>query len=283
MNELKKERLLDLLSERASYGNTRENERELGDLFLTFPELANDDTFDLTATVISLTAINADEPMPAHLKSQILANAEDYFSASEIAPVKSKTPAKVVETVSNGGGFFDSPFWKWGGWAAAAACALLAFNFWMTRVPFSEIAGNPVTQPTPSVSPNSPEQLQQLVSYAPDKVQSALTDFNPKQPKNIIGEVVWSNSQQKGFIRLRGMPVNDKARETYQLWIFDAGQNAKTPVDGGVFDVDANGDVVIPINAKLKIQKPTMFAVTVEKPGGVVVSDLSKVMTIAKV
>ncbi len=284
MNEFEKEKLFELLLERASYGNSKENEKQLGDLFREFPELADDGSFDLTATAISLTAINADEPMPAHLKSQILANAEKHFSAIENAPERPKLASKSFKNAAaESQGFFDSPFWKWGGWGLAAVCALLALNFWLTRVPLSEIVKNPVPQPTLSVSPNSPEQLREQVSFAPDKMQGELTDFNPKQPKSIVGEVVWSNSQQKGFVHLRGLPVNDKTKETYQLWIFDAAQNAKTPVDGGVFDVDENGDVVIPITAKLKIQKPTMFAITVEKPGGVVVSDLSKVMTVAKV
>jgi phosphotransferase system IIA component len=44
-------------------------------------------------------------------------------------------------------------------------------------------------------------------------------------------------------------------------------------VDGGVFDIQAsNGEVIIPINAKLAVNKPTAFAITLEKTGGVVVS-----------
>jgi DNA/RNA-binding domain of Phe-tRNA-synthetase-like protein len=63
----------------------------------------------------------------------------------------------------------------------------------------------------------------------------------------------------------------------YQLWIFDKGRGAystKTAVDGGVFDVDtATGDVIVPIDAKLEIFEPTLFAVTTEPPGGVVVHE----------
>ena len=47
----------------------------------------------------------------------------------------------------------------------------------------------------------------------------------------------------------------------------------QSQVDGGVFDVPACGSVVLPIKAKLEVKQPTLFAVTVEKPGGVVVSD----------
>ena len=49
------------------------------------------------------------------------------------------------------------------------------------------------------------------------------------------------------------------------------------PVDGGVFDVTRNGEVIIPIDAKIAVSNPTAFAITVEKPGGVVVSDRSRI------
>jgi len=40
--------------------------------------------------------------------------------------------------------------------------------------------------------------------------------------------------------------------------------------------------VLVPIEAKLRVQKPTLFAVTVEKPGGVVVSDQKRIALVAK-
>ena len=73
-------------------------------------------------------------------------------------------------------------------------------------------------------------------------------------------------------MRFIGMPVNDPNRQQYQLWIVDPDRDAQ-PVDGGVFDVNEDGEVIVPINAKLPIDDPTTFAITVEKPGGVVVSE----------
>jgi anti-sigma-K factor RskA len=95
--------------------------------------------------------------------------------------------------------------------------------------------------------------------------------------------VVWSDEKQAGYMRFRGLPANDPTKQTYQLWIFDETQDPKTPIDGGTFDVNADGEVIIPINAKLKARKPAMFAVTVEKPGGVVVSDRKNIVALAKV
>ena len=106
---------------------------------------------------------------------------------------------------------------------------------------------------------------------------------NVKELKEIAGDVVWSDEKQKGYMRFRGLPANDKTKETYQLWIFDKVQDKATPIDGGTFDVDASGEIVIPIDAKLRAVEPGMFAVTVERPGGVVVSKREKIVALATV
>lgn len=288
MNDLEKqERLLDLLTLRETVGLSKEEERELEQLFKQFPDWADDDSIALTTAAINLSAIDTREEMPAHLRSKILADAENFFGKTEEAkgkvlefePRQSKERETEVEV---GAGFLGRLFdTNWLGWAvAAAACIALAFNIWLAK-PAKELVYVPAATPTPT--PALPQQLEQLVASAPDLVKGSWTDLDPKKPQNVQGDVVWSNSTQKGFIRFKNLPVNDKTKETYQLWIFDESQNAKTPVDGGVFDVDASGDVIIPIDAKIKVQKPVMFAVTAEKPGGVVVSGLEKVMAVAKV
>ena len=106
---------------------------------------------------------------------------------------------------------------------------------------------------------------------------------NVKELKDISGDVVWSDEKQVGYMRFKGLPTNDKAKETYQLWIFDKTQDKATPIDGGTFDVTADGEVIIPITAKLKASGPEMFAITMEKPGGVVVSKREKIAALAKV
>ena len=73
-------------------------------------------------------------------------------------------------------------------------------------------------------------------------------------------------------MRLTGMPANDPATSQYQLWIVDSDRDVN-PVDGGVFDIPpGGGEFVIPIDAKLRVSGPEAFAITREKPGGVVVS-----------
>ncbi|MDQ3131067.1 MAG: anti-sigma factor [Acidobacteriota bacterium] len=292
------EKMLDLLTLREIYGLSEEEQQDLERLLQNFPEWQDDETLALTAAAITLAVVETDEPMPANLRSRILASSERYFANEEISEEASGKvldfKSKRVQTVSGEtevvGGFADRlrrlSFWNLTGWvAAAAACVVLGFNLWTTNAPDVAVKSPPSPQisPTPLSSPNLAQQREQFLTAAPDAVQSSWTDFNPKQPRNVKGDVVWSNSLQRGYIRFQNLPVNDKTRETYQLWIFDANQNAKTPVDGGVFDIDANGDVIVPIDAKIKVGKPTMFAVTAEKPGGVVVSELGKVMAVAKI
>ena len=77
-----------------------------------------------------------------------------------------------------------------------------------------------------------------------------------------------------------GLAANDPARAQYQLWIFDGARDQAHPVDGGVFDV-RSGDVVVPIHAAVKVFSPRLFAVTVERPGGVVVSKRERIVLTA--
>ena len=72
-------------------------------------------------------------------------------------------------------------------------------------------------------------------------------------------------------MRLVGLAKNDPRAAQYQLWIIDPSRD-KRPVDGGVFDITSAGEVLVPITAKLRIDKPEGFALTREQPGGVVVS-----------
>jgi anti-sigma-K factor RskA len=295
MNDLgRQERLLDLLTEKALYGLDEQNQKELNDLTKLFPEWQDDETLSLTAAALASSVVRSDEQLPTHLTARVLAASDRYFANQEVEhkvlDFKSKSdrskfadrqiiaqPGKVSAKAS---------FRNWAGWAvAAAACLALAFNVWTTRrgAATNDIAVNQPVTTTPTPALSFAEQRERLLATAPDAVQTIWSDYNPKQPRGVTGDVVWSNALQKGFLRFHNMPANDRRRETYQLWIFDAAQSAKTPIDGGVFDVDASGDVIVPINAKINVQKPTMFAVTAEKPGGVVVSEREKVMAIAKI
>jgi len=284
MSEQDKEKMLELLSGQALSDLSEAELAELAELEKLFPELKSDDSFEIAASRVSLTNLDISEPMPAHLQAKILADADQFFAAQE-TNVSTQENVSTPETEEEYQKTFAfeprRSIWQWLGWAvAAAAGVVLAVNLWVTWLNPRVERIYVQQQVTPTPTPSALQQREQLLAAA-DVVKTTLT--NPKNPSEVLGDVAWSDSAQKGFVRLRGVPVNDKAREQYQLWIFASNQDPKTPVDGGVFDVGAGGEVIIPIDAKIKVQKPTLFAVTAEKPGGVVVSKQEKIMAIAKV
>ena len=96
------------------------------------------------------------------------------------------------------------------------------------------------------------------------------------------GEVTWSNQNQSGVMQIAGLETNDPAVFQYQLWIFDSEQDERHPIDGGVFDI-RDGKATIEIDAKIRVIDPTLFAITSEKPGGVVVSSRERIVLVAPV
>lgn len=281
MREMEKqERLLDLLADRALFELGPEDENELENLLEIFPEYREDDSFSLTAAAITLAGMETREEMPDGLKALVLNGANDYFEAVEEDAAR---PAGLSEVRSNVVEFKPRGFsWNWLGWAAAAAaCIALAINIWMTRTsPAPDLGSIP---PVMEEKLTMPQMRQRLMDTSPDMTKASWTAGNMPEMKEVGGDIVWSDAKQAGYMRFTGLPANDGTKETYQLWIFDETQDARTPIDGGVFNVNANGEVIIPINAKLKARNPKMFAITIEKPGGVVVSDRKRVAALAKV
>ncbi len=283
MNEETNDILFDLLTKKAVYGLEEGDQRRLDDLDQGTAEMEFR-SLELAVAAISTVGLE-EEALPFHLRSKIIEDGEHHFAeartlVSELWPPATSRLSSVSEKDDVSGG----SWFGWFGWAAAAmACIALALNLWFTRPqPSVEVAQNKPPVDTPrSLSPS--ELRDQMLKAATGTIKAAWTIGNVKELTQVVGDVVWSDDSQKGYMRLQGLPANDVAKETYQLWIFDKTQDAATPIDGGTFDVKSDGEVVIPINAKLKAQGPQMFAITIEKPGGVVVSKRGKIAAIAKV
>jgi anti-sigma-K factor RskA len=143
----------------------------------------------------------------------------------------------------------------------------------MFAIAFVVVRNEPTTvAPAPdAVMANAAATRTSLVDEASDVITLPWAPPTAAGYENVTGDVVWSQSRQQGYLRLANMPVNDPARTQYQLWIVDPDRD-KNPVDGGVFNISATGEVIIPIQAKLLIRSPRAFAITAEQPGGVVVS-----------
>jgi hypothetical protein len=268
--------LFDLLTKKAVYGLDEAEQNQLDDLD---PGTADAEfrSLEITAAAISMVGFSDDEPLPPHLASKIAANATKIVGSVQAATDSPWPPTYVTD---------EKPARSWFGWfgwvAAVAACIALAVNIYMTRLqPPLEVNVFPPIE-IPKVLTMA-EMREAMLRSTAGVIKANWAAGNVKELKDISGDIVWSDEKQAGYMRFRGLPVNDVTKETYQLWIFDKTQDKATPIDGGTFDVTANGEVVIPINAKLKAQEPGMFAITVEKPGGVVVSKREKIAALATV
>jgi hypothetical protein len=164
------------------------------------------------------------------------------------------------------------------GWLAAAACLVVAVFGWMRapapREPPTVAVTPPITPAAPPpAAPQSPAEARAAMLAKSDSVKITLGPTKDPAAKGMSGDAVWDPATQKGFLHFVGLASNDPAVQQYQLWIFDAARDQRYPIDGGVFDIPADAnEVVIPINASLAVSKVAAFAVTAEKPGGVVVS-----------
>ena len=134
-----------------------------------------------------------------------------------------------------------------------------------------------------SPAPTQPATPEQALAELESKNGTISWEFQPwaNRPDapgyevgDVSGRVVWNSDEQRGYMVFEGLPPNDPRRAQYQLWIVVPEDEQGNPIDGGVFDVaQTDGEVIVPIDAKLAVENPQAFGVTVEKPGGVVVSD----------
>ncbi len=266
---------------------------------------ADDDvSFDLAAAALDVATLRA-EPMPASVADKILL-AAGVAPARASQPIMPSTlpgvmPAQPIATRPQPPAPQpEAPVIPIGtarrarsgpvraviaAWTAAAAGLLLAVGamLWASqRAPEVREIVKIQVPATPSPS----EARSNLLANAPDVKQLAWALPDPKAPdpaaKGATGDVVWSAAKQQGYMRFVGLAPNDPKKLQYQLWIFDKNRDDKYPVDGGVFDVSASGEVVVAISARIPVTDATLFAVTVEAPGGVVVSKRERLVMIAK-
>lgn len=305
-------RALELLAERAVRPLDDKEHWELHQL-----GAEDDDSFDLAAAGLSL-ALTPIEPLPAHLAEKIFASSPGFDAmrtvpaslpggllpgnirtlpgvvASEVAPrVTAQTPSQAQPVIAQpeqrpaptdieqmrekkqrSRAATIVP------WLAAAACLALAIGavLWARSKDTSQVA----KKPDPAEKKLTiTEQRDQLMAKAADVTKLEWTATADPNAQGAKGDVVWSQTEQKGFMRFVGLTANDPTKYQYQLWIFDKNRDDKFPVDGGVFDVTSTGEVIVPISAKLAVGEIALFAVTIEKPGGVVVSARERIVVTA--
>jgi hypothetical protein len=267
----------ELLADRALEGLTEAEGRELEQL-----GGAGDDSCDLAAGAVALAGLGKAEPMPGALEERVLADALKRSASLAAARADARTDAADARAAVR-----QRPRWDRGraaGWVAAAAAMLLALFAWK-RPPqvVEKVVEKVVTVEVPAPPPHvatPAEQRAALLAQVADAKTIGWSAAKDPAAKGATGDVVWSGSRQQGYMRIRGLAQNDSSRAQYQLWIFDGKRDSAHPVDGGVFDVQG-GEVVVPIRAAIQVFEPKLFAVTVERPGGVVVSKRQRIVLTA--
>ncbi len=249
------ERIVDLLTSRATEGLSEEEAMELDDTLHHLTDMREDE-LELAAAAVDLafeSAAGDVEPMPGHLKQRILEQGRAHLKSRPVNVTRFPRAVKPESRLLDGRNI--------GWWVAAAMLVLALWSPWSRQ------------DKTPPPASTLAEQRETLLRDAGDAIRVAWTKPEVPGYEKVDGDVVWSSERQAGFMRLRGLPTNRNTVEQYQLWIVDPSRDER-PIDGGVFDIPAgSSEVIIPIDAKLRADNPKVFAITLEQPGGVVVSD----------
>jgi len=253
----KADHLLELLADAAVQPLSRIEQAEL-DALLRNQTDVNEDELDLTAAALDLAFSEGEfEAMPESLRAQLGAMGQSWVASP---------PPLRIQTESNPRSR-PATFAAWTGWFAAAAAILLAVAGWWSRGPAA-------------LPPR--DALVNLQATAKDLQTLEWTSGPSASEPGATGQVVWSPSRQQGYMVFRNMRRNDPTTEQYQLWIFDKDRDERYPVDGGVFDITESGECIVPIHAAVQVNEAALFAVTIERPGGVVVSDRSRLPLLAQ-
>jgi Anti-sigma-K factor rskA len=274
------EALVDLLVKQVTEGLSPAEQRALDVLD---GDMASAYARDLERAAAAVTlAGSSSQPMPAALAETLARQAAQHFAPADKVAVLGATRAAVARPRANRYGNY--------GWLAAAACLVLAIFAWeRSPPPAAPVAAVPspppaIVAPPPAPSPPTPAEERAALLANSDSLKVSLAATKDPAAAGMSGDVVWDPVTQRGFLHFTGLAANDATVHQYQIWIFDAGRDKRYPVDGGVFDVPANvTEIVIPIRAALMVRKPAAFAVTVEKPGGVVVSGREHVVALGAI
>ena len=166
------------------------------------------------------------------------------------------------------------------GWYAAAACLVLALVGWWPRLAhYADDAAHGISP----LQADAERGREHLLQSGGTHLGRWSWTHETGLAADVRGDVVWDSDRQEGYLTLQGLAPNAPAARQYQLWIFDAARDDRYPVDGGVFDVPVHSQALtVPIRPALHVSQPVAFAVTLEPVGGVVVSDRSHLMALAR-
>jgi hypothetical protein len=239
--------------------------------------------FERAAAAVTLAARLPEGPLPAEMQARLERRADDFLSRTSTpavpisprplaVPAGAKGPAPTTPVRGDGAA----------GWWAAAACLVLAVFGWLRSPSPAPTTAAPPDVKLADAAP-APAALRAQLLASGHALRAEIPAGADPGTSSVTGDVVWDPVSQRGYMRFVGLKPNDPALQQYQIWVFDGERDQRYPVDGGIFDVPVGGgDVVIPIRVAVPVRAAKAFAVTVEKPGGVVVSSREHVVALAR-
>ncbi len=215
--------------------------------------------------------------MPAWVEERVIADGEAMVRAARIAGVRE--PTVIASPVRRG--LRVRSLVTWSGWLAAAAAVVFIVQ---GGVSDRTQAAAPLVVSAPAIPIAAPSLLRDsLLARDAGALRVAWKATADSAAVGAGGDVVWCATSQTGVMRITGLAPNDRRRAQYQLWIFDATRDRRYPVDGGVFDIEPGAtEAFVRIVPRVPVGRAVMFAVTVEAPGGVVVSTRERVALLAE-
>jgi len=261
------DRLLQLLADEATEGLSGSQFYELEQEIQARPDVPRNG-IELAAAAAALAMMGGTpERLPHRMRARLLADAALFMAHPQ--RTSGETPTRVDSAPESPGNVRLANRSSRAAWLVAAASMVFAVVGWRQG-------------PAPTQEAPVQVRYEQFVQRASDLVQGPWV-AKVDNYRGVSGRVVWSDAEQAGYLVFTGLPANARHRQ-YQVWIVDP-QRDPHPVDGGVFDVPpVRGPITIPMHAHLPVRHPVVFAITLEKEGGVVVSDgpLLVVASIAK-
>jgi hypothetical protein len=228
-----------------------------------------DEGFNLAAAAIDLALLPVAEAPPAGLRDRVTQRLQSLAAASagestQLHRGGSAVPSAAATAAGRGT--------SWGWYAAGIALAIAVAAWW------------PSSRPREASPPLGPESFRAalLADASTALLEGSCTGDPLCTREGVCGDVVWNPGRREGYLRVAGLAPNDPREFQYQLWIVDSSRDDRYPVDGGVFDVPpGRSELVVPIRAAVPVGEAAVFAVSVERPGGVVVSDRRFVLVAA--
>lgn len=255
----KRERAMDLLIARSTCGISHAEAEELRELTLidALVEPGEDTDVERAIEATRRAVMGGGGAMPTEVRERVIRAIPVMAERAMTEPARNGSAIPI----SRGADTRTKTNW----WPTMAAAAILLLSGVLVVTAWKPSGGGEKL---------SASALVARLETAADRVAIG---FKPGEGAlaGATGEVVWSDALQRGYMRIIGAKSNDPKAMQYQLWIVDPSRD-KNPVDGGVFDIgaanNADGTIIVPFESRLAVNGPKVFAITAEKPGGVVVS-----------